>query len=86
MKFHLDTAEIYVPDEEPVEQALARTTHLCLAAHQDDIEIMAAQPILDLVLANHIDPTKYGELIRAGAVVPWTAGTPDHAQDRQVIP
>jgi LmbE family N-acetylglucosaminyl deacetylase len=47
MKFHLNTAEIYVPDDEPVEQALARTTHLCLAAHQDDIEIMAAQPILE---------------------------------------
>jgi LmbE family N-acetylglucosaminyl deacetylase len=47
MKFHLATAEIYIPDNEPIEQALARTTHLCVAAHQDDIEIMAAQPILE---------------------------------------
>ena len=47
MKFHLDTAEVYIPDNEPEEQALARTTHLCLAAHQDDIEIMAAQPIIE---------------------------------------
>jgi len=47
MNFHLNTAEIYIPDNEPVEQALARTTHLCLAAHQDDIEIMAAQPIIE---------------------------------------
>ncbi len=47
MKFHLNTAEVFVPDNEPVEQALARTTHLCLAAHQDDIEIMAAQPIIE---------------------------------------
>lgn len=47
MKFHLDTAEIFVPDLEPVEKALTRTTHLCLAAHQDDIEIMAAQPIIE---------------------------------------
>lgn len=47
MKFYLDTAEVYIPDNEPVEQALARTTHLCLAAHQDDIEIMAAQPIIE---------------------------------------
>ena len=45
MKFYLDTAEIYVPDNEPVESALSRTTHLCFAAHQDDIEIMAAQPL-----------------------------------------
>ena len=47
MKFHLDTAEVYIPDNEPEEQALARTTHLCLAAHQDDIEIMAAHPIIE---------------------------------------
>ena len=47
MKFHLDTAEVYIPDGLPVEQALARTTHLCFSAHQDDIEIMAAQPILE---------------------------------------
>lgn len=47
MKFHLDTAEIYIPDNMPEEQALARTTHLCFAAHQDDIEIMAADPILE---------------------------------------
>jgi len=47
MNFHLNTAEMYVPDNEPEEQALARTTHLCLAAHQDDIEIMAAQPIIE---------------------------------------
>jgi LmbE family N-acetylglucosaminyl deacetylase len=47
MKFHLDTTEVYIPDAQPVEQALARTTHLCLAAHQDDIEIMASQPIIE---------------------------------------
>ncbi len=47
MKFYLDTAEIYVPDNEPVEKALLRTTHLCFAAHQDDIEIMASQPIIE---------------------------------------
>ena len=47
MKFYLDTAEVYVPDNTPVEKALARTTHLCIAAHQDDIEIMAVQPIIE---------------------------------------
>jgi LmbE family N-acetylglucosaminyl deacetylase len=47
MKFHLNTAEIFVPDALPVEQALARTTHLCISAHQDDIEIMATQPIIE---------------------------------------
>ncbi len=46
MKFHQKSAEIFIPAEIPVEDALARTTHLCLAAHQDDIEIMAAAPII----------------------------------------
>jgi LmbE family N-acetylglucosaminyl deacetylase len=47
MKFHLDTAEIFIPDGQSIESALARTTHLCFAAHQDDIEIMAANPIVE---------------------------------------
>jgi LmbE family N-acetylglucosaminyl deacetylase len=47
MHFHLPTAEIFIPDGLPVEQALRRTTHLAVSAHQDDIEIMAAAPILD---------------------------------------
>ncbi|MFN8386299.1 MAG: PIG-L family deacetylase [Anaerolineales bacterium] len=47
MKFYLDTAEVYIPDGVSEEQALSRTTHLCIAAHQDDIEIMAAEPILN---------------------------------------
>ena len=47
MKLHLDTAEVFVPDNLPGDDALARTTHMCVAAHQDDIEIMASRPILD---------------------------------------
>jgi LmbE family N-acetylglucosaminyl deacetylase len=46
MQFNLDTAELFIPDGLSPDAALARTTHLCLAAHQDDIEIMAANPIL----------------------------------------
>lgn len=47
MKFHLPTSEVFIPDGLLPEQALARTTHLAVAAHQDDIEIMAAGPILE---------------------------------------
>lgn len=47
MKFQPDTAEVYIPDNQPFELALSRTTHLCFSAHQDDIEIMAAQPIIE---------------------------------------
>lgn len=33
--------EIFVPDGSDQQQALARTTHLAISAHQDDIELMA---------------------------------------------
>lgn len=46
MRFYQQDAEIFVPDGLPVEAALARTTHMAIAAHQDDLEIMAATPIL----------------------------------------
>lgn len=47
MKFKLDTAELFVPDGLPTEQALARTTHMAFGAHQDDLEIMAYSGILE---------------------------------------
>jgi LmbE family N-acetylglucosaminyl deacetylase len=47
MQFNLPTAEIFIPDGLPAEAALARTTHLAVSAHQDDIEIMTAGPILE---------------------------------------
>ena len=47
MKFHQDTAEIFVPDGLEPGEALGRTTHLAISAHQDDLEIMAAGPILE---------------------------------------
>lgn len=46
MQFHQNSAEIFVQDGLPAEQALARTTHMAISAHQDDIEIMAVEPIL----------------------------------------
>jgi LmbE family N-acetylglucosaminyl deacetylase len=47
MKFHQRSAQIYVPDGLDAQAALSRTTDLAIAAHQDDIEIMAAGPILE---------------------------------------
>ena len=46
MKFSSPTAELFIPDGLPEEQALARTTHIAIGAHQDDLEIMAADGIL----------------------------------------
>ncbi len=39
-------ADIYIPDDQPTDLALARTTHLAIGAHQDDLEIMAIDGIL----------------------------------------
>ena len=36
---------LYIPDGTEEKQAIARTTHLAIAAHQDDIEFMAYAPI-----------------------------------------
>jgi LmbE family N-acetylglucosaminyl deacetylase len=40
-------ADIFVPDGSDPNAALERTTHLCIAAHQDDIEIMAYHGIAE---------------------------------------
>ena len=47
MQLHLATSDIFIPDGLALEAALARTTHMAISAHQDDIEIMAAAPILE---------------------------------------
>lgn len=39
-------AELFIPDGVAERDALARTTHLAIAAHQDDLEIMAHDGIL----------------------------------------
>ena len=46
MKFSRPDADVYVPGKVDPAAALARTTHLCVAAHQDDIEIMAHSGIV----------------------------------------
>jgi LmbE family N-acetylglucosaminyl deacetylase len=44
--FNQANSEVYIPDGSQPALALSRTSHLCVAAHQDDIEIMAADGIL----------------------------------------
>jgi LmbE family N-acetylglucosaminyl deacetylase len=38
---------IFIPDNGDVTQAIKKTTHLAIAAHQDDVEIMAQHGILE---------------------------------------
>ena len=58
-------AEIYVPDGQTIEQALARTTVMGISAHQDDIEIMAYDGILNCF--GHDDEYFSGIVVTNGA-------------------
>jgi LmbE family N-acetylglucosaminyl deacetylase len=46
MQFKLGSAQMFVPDGLDSEAALARTTHMAIGAHQDDLEIMAYDGII----------------------------------------
>ncbi len=46
MKFSKESAEVFVPDGTDIENAISRVTHVAVAAHQDDVEIMALDGIL----------------------------------------
>lgn len=46
MKFHNSTAELFIPDRLSPSHAVARTTHLGIGAHQDDLEFMAFHGIV----------------------------------------
>lgn len=41
MKLNNEKGHIFIPDGSDIQTAMKRTTHLCIAAHQDDVEIMA---------------------------------------------
>jgi len=41
------SSDIFIPDDVIIEDALARTSHLAIGAHSDDIEIMAYHGIVD---------------------------------------
>ncbi len=47
MKLKNIGAEFYIPDNKPIDEAISRTTHMAIAAHQDDIEFMAQDGILE---------------------------------------
>ena len=46
MKLSNPNANIFIPDSIPEPEALARTTHLGIGAHQDDLEFMAFHGII----------------------------------------
>ena len=68
MTFHKSSAEIAVFSSLTLEEALCRSTDLCIAAHQDDIEIMA----YGAIAACYDDPARNF----CGVVVSDGAGSP----------
>jgi LmbE family N-acetylglucosaminyl deacetylase len=46
MQLRNKNAEIFIPDNLAVDEAIKRTTHMAVSAHQDDIEIMACDGIM----------------------------------------
>jgi len=70
MRFHHPTADFFVPDNTAPDEALARTTHMCIAAHQDDIEIMAYHGASECF--GHHDRWFTGVVVTNGAGSPRT--------------
>ncbi|HEY9060199.1 MAG TPA: PIG-L family deacetylase [Pseudobacteroides sp.] len=52
MDFKKAGSEIFIPDGKDAAEAIERTTHMAIAAHQDDIEIMAYQGIAECFCNN----------------------------------
>jgi hypothetical protein len=46
MKFSQPNGELWMPDGADEQDTLGRVTHMAIAAHQDDVEIMALDGIL----------------------------------------
>ena len=80
MQLHNENAIIFVPDGAPEAEALARTTHLAISAHQDDLEIMAADGILQCFQRE--DKWFTGVVMTNGAGSPRTALYADYTDEQ----
>lgn len=68
------SAETFVPDQTDLSRALARTTHLGIGAHPDDLEIFAIEGILECF--------QQEDAWFSGVVVTDGAGSPRHGRYR----
>ena len=53
--------DVWTPDDSTIESALGRVTHLCVGAHQDDIEIMAHSAICHCI--DNPDAAAFGGVV-----------------------
>ncbi len=84
MKFSQSHADIFVPAGTGLspEAALARTTHLCVAAHQDDIEIMAYHGIAECF--GRADRWFSGVVVTDGAGSPRSGRYANYSSDEML--
>jgi LmbE family N-acetylglucosaminyl deacetylase len=82
MEFHRSDAVLHVPDGVAVSKALARTTHLGIGAHQDDLEIMAIDGILKCYVQT--DAWFTGVVVSDGAGSPRAGKFADFTNDRMI--
>jgi len=47
MELHQASAQLFIPDRSPEQEAIHRITHLGIGAHQDDLEFMSFLGILE---------------------------------------
>lgn len=80
MKLNLTTADIFIPDNEGVAAALARTTHVGIGAHQDDLEFMAFHGILECF--GHDDRWFCGVVCTNGAGSPRASVYADYTDEQ----
>ena len=72
-------ADVYVPDGSTVGEALGRTTHFAVGAHQDDIEFMALHGILQCF--NQKDRWFSGLTVTDGRSSPRAGAYKDYSDD-----
>jgi len=61
-------AEFFIPDNLPIEEAVSRTTHMGISAHQDDLEIMAYHGVMECF--GRIDKWFFAVVVTDGAGSP----------------
>ena len=70
---------IYIPDGTEERKAIARTTHLAISAHQDDIEFMAYAPIAECF--GKVDKWFSGVVVTDGAGSPRSGLYADYTDE-----
>ncbi|MBP6506221.1 MAG: PIG-L family deacetylase [Opitutaceae bacterium] len=80
MKFSRPEADVFVPAGGDADTALARTTHLCVIAHQDDIEINAYPAVAECY--DRTDRFFTGVVVTNGAGSPRSGVFANHTDEQ----